>query len=688
MIKNPTSVTTCYSKPPILIHLINKCKNMRELKQIQAQIITQGYFSPNQDATPLEVSKLVSFCAVSPYGNLAHAKAIFNQQQKNPSVELYNSLIRGLSSAKNPVEALSLYRKMLSCGLKPNNFTYPFVIKACTESSMLRNGIVVHTHVVKSGLEFDSYVQSSLIRLYASGRDLLGAKQLFDMCSETDLVSCNSMIDGYVKSGEMELAQAVFDKMVVRDTISWNTMINGYGILGRIEDAKKLFEEMPERNVRSWNSMLAGYDKCGDVENAFDMFSEMPYRDVVSWNAMLACYAHSGKSNEALALFDEMKALGIKPTEATMVSLLSACGHLGALDQGLNLHSYIVDCEIDINSIVGTALVDMYAKCGSISRASEIFHSLESKDVLAWNTIITGMAMHGNARDTTQLFQMMQKEGVAPNDITFVAVLGACRHAGMIEEGRRLLACMRSTYGIAPKVEHYGCVIDLLARAGRLDEAMELIGTMPMEPNASAWGALLGGCRIYGNAEVGENVGKRLINLQPHHSGRYILLSNIYAAAKRWDDARKVRNLMKAKGISKVPGVSVIELKGIIHRFVSGDWSHPESNKIYLKLREISTRLKSTSGYLPDTDQVLIDIEEEEKEHVLSVHSEKLAIAYGFLHLGPEDSIRIVKNLRVCRDCHDVTKLISRVYDREIIVRDRNRFHHFKDGGCSCLDYW
>ncbi|KAI7993269.1 hypothetical protein LOK49_LG11G00087 [Camellia lanceoleosa] len=500
-LKNPNTIINLSSKPHNhIICLLDKCKNMRVLKQIHAQIIKEE----DSFETPLEVSKLVSFCAVSPHGNLDYAKTIFAQQQ-NPSVELYNSLIRGFSSTKHPLQSLLLYQKMLCSGLKPNNFTYPFVIKACTESSMVKYGILVHTHVVKNGLESDSYIQSSLIHLYASGKDLNAAKKLFDMCSELDLVSWNAMIDGYVKSGEMDLAQAVFDRMAVRDVISWNTMINGYGILGRIEDAKRLFDDMPKRNVVSWNSMLAGYVKCGNVEDAFDLFSKMPYRDVVSWNAMLACYAHSGKSNEALALFDEMQALAVKPTEATM---------------------------------------------------------------------------------------------------------------------------------------------------------------------------------------VGERVGKHLINLQPQHSGRYILLSNIYAAAKRWDDARKVRNLMKAKGVSKVPGVSVIELKGIIHRFVAGDWSHPESNNIYEKLWEISTRLKTTSGYSPDTEQVLLDIEEEEKENTLSVHSEKLAIAYGFIHLGPEEAIRIVKNLRVCRDCHYVIKLISIIYGREIIVRDRNRFHHFRDGGCSCLDFW
>ncbi|KAJ9691595.1 hypothetical protein PVL29_013706 [Vitis rotundifolia] len=577
---------------------------------------------------------------------------------------------------------------MLQSGLKPDHMTYPFVIKACNESSMTWFGLLVHTHVVKSGFECDSYIVSSLIHLYANGKDLGAAKQLFNLCSDRDVVSWNAMIDGYVKRGEMGHARIVFDRMVCRDVISWNTMINGYAIVGKIDEAKRLFDEMPERNLVSWNSMLAGFVKCGNVEDVFGLFSEMPCRDVVSWNSMLACYAQCGKPNEALALFDQMRAVGVKPTEPTVVSLLSACAHLGALDKGLHLHTYINDNRIEVNSIVGTALVDMYAKCGKISLATQVFNAMESKDVLAWNTIIAGMAIHGHLKEAQQLFKEMKEAGVEPNDVTFVAMLSACSHAGMVDEGQKLLDCMSSSYGIEPKVEHYGCVIDLLARAGLLEEAMELIGTMPMEPNPSALGALLGGCRIHGNYELGEMVGKRLINLQPCHSGRYILLSNIYAAAKKWDDARKVRNLMKVNGISKVPGVSVIELKGMVHRFVAGDWSHPESNKIYEKLNEIHTRLKSAIGYSADTANVLLDMEEEDKEHALAVHSEKLAIAYGLLHLDSKEAIRIVKNLRVCSDCHHVTKLISKVYGREIIVRDRNRFHHFEDGECSCLDFW
>ncbi|PIA31513.1 hypothetical protein AQUCO_04900072v1 [Aquilegia coerulea] len=672
--------------PNQLISLLDSCKSMRELKQLHAQIIQQQVtLSPYEFNSA--TTKLVSFLAISPYGNLDYAKVVFNHLQK-PDIFTSNTLIRGLALSNKPFEAIELYVKVLQKCLKPNNFTYPFVIKACTESLLNRNGVSVHTHVFKFGLESDCYIQSSLIHMYANGKDLDAAKQVFDKCSDGDFVCWNAMIDGYVKFGEMELAQLVFGRMVCKDVVSWNTMINGYAIFGNIEEAKKLFDEMPKRNVISWNSMLAGYIKCGDFEGAQGIFHKMPLRDVVSWNSMLACYVQSGKSSEALAFFNEMRAAGVKPTESTVVSLSSACAHIGALDQASHLHSHINEQKIAVTTIVGTALVDMYAKCGSISLATQVFYSIEHKDVLTWNTIITAMAMHGHAEEALQHFEEMQQAGVCPDDITFVAVLSACSHAGLVEEGQRLLGCMRSMYGIHPKVEHYGCLIDLLSRAGHLVEAVELIESMPMEPNSSAWGALLGGCRIHGNIEVGELVGKHLLEIQPHHSGRYVLLSNIYAAAKRWDDARGVRKRMKTKGVTKVPGISMIELNGIMHQFLSGDQSHPESDNIYRKWSEISARLKGELAYSPDTVQVLFDIEEEEKEQALSIHSEKLAIAFGFLHMGQKDIIRIVKNLRVCRDCHSVSKLISKVYAREIIVRDRNRFHHFKNGECSCTDYW
>ncbi|KAI3502060.1 hypothetical protein L1887_30091 [Cichorium endivia] len=559
MIKKQFAIKSSYLKPQF-DYLVSNCKSIRQFKQIHAQIIVQEGFLPPETSVPL-LCKLASFCAISPHGNLSYAKTIFDQQP-NPTVQLYNALIRGFSSSLNqPQEALILFLEMLRNGVEPNNMTFPFVIKACTVSSRTEFGILVHTHVLKCGLESDLYVQSSLIKFYADAKCLPSAKKLFDMHPERDIVCFNSMMDAYVKSGQMDLARQVFDQMPHKDVISWNSMINGYAIVGSLGEAKKLFDEMPERNIVSWNSMLAGYVKCGNTEDALKMFRYMPNRDLVSWNAMLACYAQNGKPKETLSLFDEMKFAGVRADEFTVVSVLSAIGQLGVLDQGLHLHLYIKEQGIKINSIVATALINMYVKCGNITEASKIFNSMQSKDILAWNTMLIGMGMHGHANDAQNLFKQMQDEGVTPNDMTFVAILGAFRHAGMIEEGQQLLASMKDDYGVEPKVEHYGCVIDLLSRGGRLEEALDVIRNMPMEPNAYSWGALIGGCKIHGNSKVANEVGKCLLDLEPQHGGRYVVLSNIYAGAKNWDDARMMRNLMEANGVDKVVGLSVIESK-------------------------------------------------------------------------------------------------------------------------------
>ncbi|KAJ0967058.1 hypothetical protein J5N97_023975 [Dioscorea zingiberensis] len=627
--------------PPVsnaLHSFLNSCKTREQLKQAHAHILKHD---PSFEGPALD--HLLSSYARA---HLPYAKNLLGLLP-HPAPFHYNSLIRALSVSKHPQRSISLFRQMLLRGTRPNNFTYPFLVKSCTEASSIRSGVMVHTHVLKSGLEIDPYIQSALIHMYAGAKEIESAWKVFDGCSDRQTVCWNSMLDGCVKLGEMSQARVLFQRMECKDVVSWNTMINGWVILGELDEARELFAQMPERNVVSWNSMLAGHVKCGDVQGACKVFVEMPQRDIVSWNTMLACYAQSGHSNEALELFDEMKSAGMMPTDATFVSLLSACAHLGALDKGKRLHDYIDRNNIEISTILATALVDMYAKCGSIVRAREIFYGIEKKDLLAWNTMIAGMAMHGYAEDALGLFSEMTESGTMPDDITFVVALSACSHAGMVEEGRCLLDSMQKKYGIDPKVEHYGCVVDLLARSGLLEAAMELTRAMPMEPNAPALGALLGGCRIHeNNIKVAENVGKHLLNIQPNQSGRYVLLSNIYATVNRWEDARNVRSMMLANGVAKIPGLSMIELKGVLHQFVAGDQSHPETEKIYWKLAEISGRLKVEAGYLPDTKQVLLDIEEEEKENALSFHSEKLAIAFALLNASPDETIRVVKNLR------------------------------------------
>ncbi|XP_020578653.1 pentatricopeptide repeat-containing protein At5g66520-like [Phalaenopsis equestris] len=667
---------------PAAIHLhpnLQSCRSTTQLKQAHARLLKLNPHPFDGRAA----TQLLSSFSLSPCSNLSYPSAILAALH-NPSPFHWNSLIHSISTSKSPIKALSLFRFLLRRGLKPNNHTFPPLLKSCPS---LLHLLMIHAHVVKGGLDPDPYIQSALIHMY-SAMDLIAARKVFEGCSKFEAFCCNAMIDGFIKNGEVDLARSVFDRMECRDVISWNTMINGYAVLGCLDDAKQLFEEMPQRNVVSWNCLLAGHAKCGDVDGARQTFAEMPNRDVISWNSMLSCYSQNGHSVAALALFDEMQCAGMRPTEATLVSLLSACSQIGALDRGERIHAFIRDSGVELDAVLATALVDMYAKCGRIAEAIGIFHSIEHKDVHAWNAIMAGLSIHGLAAEALDLFDEMVKSCARPDDITFVAVLSACSHAGMVEEGRRVLASMKGSYQVDPKVEHYGCLIDMLARAGLLEEAMELTRVMPMQPNAQAWGALLGGCRIHRNSEVAEEVGRRLLGLQPKHSGRYILLSNIYATANRWQEATTLRNMMANNGVPKNPGVSVIELHGTTNHFMAGDRSHPQTEQIYMKLSEISERLRTETEYLPDTKQVLADVEEEEKEQLLSVHSEKLAIAFGLLCASPGEAIRVVKNLRACTDCHTVSKLISRVYCREIVMRDRSRFHVFKEGACSCGDYW
>ncbi|KAM2636123.1 hypothetical protein EV1_020796 [Malus domestica] len=377
-----------------------------------------------------------------------------------------------------------------------------------------------------------------------------------------------------------------------------------------------------------------------DVGFAREVFDEMPQRDPIAWNAMIAGYAQCGKSREALNLFHLMQMEGVRVNEVYMVSVLSACSHMGALDQGRCAHAYIERNKVRMTVTLGTALIDTYVKCGNMNKALECIGN-------------------GLGEKRLELCSLMNKEGVHPNEATFVSVLKGCTAVGLVEEGRHFDS-MRKSCGIEPQLEHCGCVLDLYGHAGRLDEALNFINNMPMKPHAGAWGALLNASRIYKNMEIAELASRKIVEPEAKNHGAYVLLSNIYADSKLWDGVSNVRLTMKAKGVRKLPGCSVLEVDG---------------------------RRRQLAGYVANANPVLFDMEEEGKEDSLCKHSEKVAIAFGLITLKEGLPIRIVKNLRVCWDCHDVTKMISNLFSREIIVRDWNRFHHFKDGECSCKGY-
>lgn len=433
------------------------------------------------------------------------------------------------------------------------------------------------------------------------------------------------------------------------------------------------------------------------------LFDQITGPDLASWNSILAAYAHnysvyyeadldsvydsSSLSLEVLLLFSQMQKSLTCPNEVSLVALISACADLGALSHGIWAHSYVLRNDLKLNRFVGTALIAVYSNCGRLDFARQVFDQLLERDTYCYNAMIRGLAVHGLGVEALELFKKMDLEGLVPDDVTMLVIMCACSNVGLVDQGCKFFESMKEDYGIEPKLEHYGTLVDLFGRAGRVKEAEEIVQTIPMKPNAVLWRSLLGAARVHGNLEVGESALKQLIQLEPETSGNYVLLSNMYASLNRWDDVKQLRKLMKDQGIEKAPGSSIVDIDGAMHEFLIGDKTHPELKWIYVKLDEMHRRLQE-HGHKSGTREVLFDIEEEEKESALTYHSERLAIAYALIASDSGAPIRIIKNLRVCNDCHTATKLISRIYEREIIVRDRSRFHHFKNGTCSCLDYW
>eukprot|EP01018_Ginkgo_biloba_P034627 Gb_37255 [translate_table: standard] len=625
---------------------------------------------------------------IAGYAQNGHGEKALKLFQNMPkrNVVSWNVMIAGYAQNGQGEQALELFHQMQLAGVKPNSTTFAIVLPVCANLADLEQGKKVHEEIIKSEFQSDVYVESALVDMYAKCGSIENARHVFDKMLQRDVVSWNTMIAGYAQNRNVGEALDLFQKMPERDVVSWTALITGYAQTGQVDEARKLFEKMPNRNVVSWNAMIAGYAQNGYVDEALKLFQEMPKRDEVSWTEMIAGYAQNGHAEEALKCFQQMHLAGVTPNLQTFTIVLPVCANFVALEKGKEVHEVIIRSGYQSDTFVGSALVDMYGKCGNIQDACKVFDKILRRNVASWNAMIIVYAMNGCGKEALKLFEQMQQAGMNPDQVTFIGILSACCHAGLVNDGWQYFNCM-SRYHITPTMKHYCCMVDLLGRAGHLDEAQDFISKMPTEPDAGVWGALLGACRTHANIELGECVAKRLFELDPKNSAPYVLLSNIYAAAGRWDEMEKVRKIMKDRKVKKNPGYSWIEVNKELHAFFVGDGSHPQTQKIYEKLDCLSEQIKK-SGYVPDTRFVLSDVEEEQKEQILRHHSEKLAIAFGLINTSPGTAIRIIKNLRMCGDCHSATRFISKIVGREIVVRDTNRFHHFKDGWCSCGDYW
>ncbi|GAA0139161.1 hypothetical protein LIER_35040 [Lithospermum erythrorhizon] len=412
----------------------------------------------------------------------------------------------------------------------------------------------------------------------------------------------------------------------------------------------------------------------------------MDERNVVSWTTVMHGLSMNGMHERALELFFQMIEEGVTPNDLTIVSALSACAKIGAFDVGKKVHDCIEANKRRINLAVGNALLDMYCKCGYVEIASHIFDEMKMKDIRTWSILIWGWAINGCFEQSMLCFEKM-KLGIKPDEVTFVAALTACSHAGKIDKGLQLFDSMKSDYSIKPTMKHYAIIVDIYGRAGLLNEALNFIENMPQNPDPVVWGTLFSACRARKNIDIAKLASQKLLELEPKHPGSYVFLSNVYAGLGRWEDVEDLRTSMKRKGVGKDPGWSCIAVNEKMHSFVAGDQTHNFSRAICSKLDEITAGTRQL-GYMPETEWVLHNIEEEEKEDALGNHSEKLALAFGLISTGPGVTIRIVKNLRVCGDCHSLIKYASKMSQREIILRDIKRFHHFRDGKCTCQDYW
>eukprot|EP01018_Ginkgo_biloba_P037424 Gb_17094 [translate_table: standard] len=627
-------------------------------------------------------------------GSIETARHLFDKMAER-NVISWSTMIAGYGHSGHALEALILFKQMQLAGVKPNSITIVGLIPACAHLGALQQGKCVHEYTIRNGFDSDVSVGNSLVAMYAKCGNLHIARQLFDKMPTRDVVSWSAMIGGYTQNGHAPEALALFNQMQQADvkpnSVTMLSVLSACAQSGALQQGKWIHDYIGrngfESDVSVWNSLIDMYAKCGSMELACQLFDKMSKRDVVSWNAMIVGYAQNGHAKEALTLFYRMQQAEVTPDSFTMVSVLLACAHLGALQQGQLMHDYIIKSGLESDVFVGTALIDMYAKCGTIDIARQYFDHMLYRDVVSWSAMIAGYGMHGHGEDALALFFQLQQTGTKPDNIIFISVLSACSHAGLVDEGWQLFYYMSRDYSITPRVEHYACMVDLLGRAGKLYEAQHFIRNMPLEPNVDVWGALLGACKIHNNIDLGERVAEYLFDLETKDAGHYILLSNIYAAAGKWDDAAKVRKMMKERGLRKTPGCSLIEVDKKVHAFFVGDKSHPQSEEIYATLESLSGQMEEL-GYVPNMNFVLHDVEEEMKQHILHSHSEKLAIAFGLLNTRPGTTIRITKNLRVCVDCHSATKFISKIVKRQIIVRDANRFHRFTDGLCSCGDYW
>ncbi|KAF8391132.1 hypothetical protein HHK36_023433 [Tetracentron sinense] len=646
--------------------------------------------------------------------NLDEARRVFDGIP-SPNMYLYTMMIGRYSQNDRINEALQLFNEMPVRDV----VSWNSMIKGCLDCGRLDMARKLFDEMPERNVVSWTTILNGFVQL---GRIKM-AEELFYKMPWRDTAAWNSMVFGFCINDRVEDARNLFERMPCKNVISWTTMISGLDQHGKSDEALSLFRKMQASGVESTSStfscaltacanilaldrgiqlhahlvklgyifdtfittsLITFYANCNRIENSQKIFDENLHINVVVWTALLTGYGLNGKHEDALEVFGDMMKICIIPNQSTLTSVLNSCCGLEALDRGKEIHTKAIKLGLDLDVFVGNALIVLYSKCGKINDGVTVFKRMSKKNIVSWNSMLSGCAQHGYGMWALEFYDQMVHAEVHPDEITFIGLLSSCSHSRMLDKGRYFFELLNQDKSIEVKHEHYACMVDVLGRSGKLEEAEELIKKMPLKANSMVWIALLSACRVHSNLEVAERAAQHVFDLELHCSAAYVLLSNIYASTNRWNDASRIRGMMKQRGIVKQPGCSWITLKGSRHQFHSGDRSHPLSKKIYQKLDSLGGKLKDI-GYVPDQSFALHDVEDEQKEVMLSYHSERLAIGFGLVSTAEGSTIRVMKNLRVCGDCHSAIKLISKIVGREIIA---NCTRHNIDERRQAVEGW
>ncbi|KAK6231830.1 hypothetical protein SCA6_001903 [Theobroma cacao] len=671
-----------------IVQNLAQTKQLHKGKQLHCQLISSGYrlctFLTNH------LLNMYSKC-----GQLDYSIKLFEKMSQRNLVS-WTAMVTGFSQNLYYLEAITTFSQMRIAGENPTQFAFSSVIKACASVGLVEFGKQMHCLALKFGFGFDIFVGSNLVDMYSKCGVMVDAYKVFQEMECKDEILWTALIDGYAKNalfGDALLAyKSMVNERIAIDKFVLCSTLSACAALKVLNFGKCLHSLIVKKGldleISVGNALTDMYSKVEDMDSASNVFGiDSECRNVVSCSSLIDGYVEMDRVEDALSVFVELRRRGIESNEFTFSSLIKACASQASLEQGAQLHAQVIKFNFDGNPFVSSGLVDMYGKCGLLDDSIQVFDEIENANEIAWNSMLGVFAQHGLGKDAIEIFNRMKNEGVEPNAITFVSLLRGCSHSGLVEEGLSFFYAMEKSYGVVPGEEHYSCVIDLLARAGKLKEAEDFMSKMPFEPNAFGWCSLLGACKIHGDKKRGKVAAEKLMQLEPANSGAPVLLSNIYAKEQQWEEVRTLRKMMQDGNVKKLPGYSWVNVGNETHIFGVEDWSHHQMKAIYEKLDVLSDQIKK-AGYVPCTDSIPLDTDVSVKEKILKHHSERIAIAFALISMPSGKPIIVKKNLRVCVDCHSAIKYISKVTGRKIIVRDNSRFHHFSEGLCSCGDFW